>query len=216
MCLIIAGHYRALLPGRVQRDANGWGRPVTSMDTDVLLYVRLISGTLLGLTLGRLLNGVAKFVQQPKSHRINLLHGLWSFFLFASVTLFWWDEAHSFAKVEWTFATYLFQIAYCGSFLFLAAVLLPDNVDEFGDHFSYFIARRHWFYSVLIISFLLGIVDSVVKEGWSESIVSPEGIIFDLIMVCVLGAGMVVNSYRVHLTTAVVMVALTLASALLV
>lgn len=186
------------------------------MDGDILLYVRLISGTLLGLTLGRLLNGVAKFVQQPGAHRINLLHGLWCFFIFASVTLFWWDEAHSFAKVEWTFATYLFQIAYCGSFLFLTAVLLPDNVDEFGDHLSYFIARRYWFYSVLIISFLLGIVDVVVKEGWSDSLVSPEEIIFDLVMVCVLAAGMVVNSYRVHVATAVVMVLLTLASAILV
>jgi len=183
---------------------------------EVQLYVRLISGTLLGLTLGRLLNGVAKFVQQPKSHKINILHALWAFFICASVTLFWWDEAHTFGKVQWTFSTYLFQIAYCGSFLFLTAVLLPDSVDDHADHYSYFIAQRHWFYSVLIISYVLGIADTVIKEGWSESFFGPEAIIFDLIMIAILGAGMVINSHRVHLATALVMVALTILSALVV
>lgn len=178
------------------------------------LYVRLISGTLLGLTLGRLLNGVAKFVQQPHTHQINILHGLWAFFIFASVTLFWWDEAHTFARVHWSFATYLFQVAYCGSFLFLTAVLLPDSVDDFGDHYTYFIERRYWFYTTLIISFLLGIVDTVIKEGWSESLFGPESIVFDIIMVATLVAGMVVNDNRLHLTTAVAMVGLTILSAL--
>lgn len=184
------------------------------MDGDIQLYVRLISGTLLGLTLGRLLNGVAKFVQQPRANKINALHALWAFFIFTSVILFWWDEAHTFALVQWSFSTYVFQIAYCGSFLFLTAVLLPDSLEDFDDHYSYFIDKRHWFYSVLILSYFLGIVDTVIKEGWRDSLLDPEEIVIDLIMVAILGAGMVVNNRAVHMTTAVVMVGLTILSAI--
>jgi hypothetical protein len=185
------------------------------LDGDIQLYVRLISGTLLGLTLGRLFNGAAKFIQQPHSNQINLLHGLWTFFIFATVTLFWWDEAQTFNHVHWSFPTYIFQVAYCGSFLFLTAILLPDSVSDFGDHHTYFISRRYWFYSALILSFVLGIIDLIIKEGWSESLVGPENIIFDLIMVAILAAGMVVNSNRLHVSVAVLMVGLTILSALI-
>ncbi|MBJ3785723.1 hypothetical protein [Devosia sediminis] len=182
---------------------------------DIQLYVRLISGTILGLSVGKLLSGTAKFIQHPHEYRINWLHALWIVFLFGSIIIFWWQEALTFSRVQWSFPLYAFQIAYCGSFLFITAILLPDEVTEFDTHYEYFMARRVWFYGALIVSYLLGIGNAVIKDGWEESFLSPEYIILNLVMVAILVAGMVLNRPRLQLGIAAFMVLLTVLSALL-
>lgn len=172
---------------------------------DLQLYVRLISGTILGLAVGKLLSGTAKFIQHPAANRINWLHALWIVFLFGAIVIFWWEEALSFARVQWSFPLYVFQIAYCGSFLFIAAVLLPDDVTDYGSHYSYLIARRHWFYGSLIVSYLLGLGNVIIKDGWEDSLVAPESIIANGIMVVILSLGMIFNRPRVHLSIAAAM-----------
>src|SRR5215217_2669415 len=114
--------------------------------TEIPIYVQLISGTILGVALANLLGGAAKFVQQPQTHRFNLLHGLWIFFVLGSIMVFWWQEGLTFASVQWTFPLYIFQVAYCATYLFMVAVLLPDSVQGYDNHYDYFIGRRHWFY----------------------------------------------------------------------
>lgn len=182
---------------------------------DLQLYVRLISGTILGLTVGKLLSGSAKFIQHPNKNRINWLHGLWIAFLFAAVVIFWWQEALSFSRVTWTFPLYAFQIAYCGSFLFIASVLLPDDVDGYESHYAYLIARRHWLYGALILSYLLGIGNEIIKWGWEDLFVSPEYIIINLVVIGLLVSGMVFNGRRLHLSIAALFLLMALATGLL-
>ncbi len=182
---------------------------------DVQLYVRLISGMLLGLTLGKLLSGTAKFIQHPAAYRINWLHGLWIVFIFCSVLVFWWQEALSFSRVQWTFPLYAFQIAYCGSFLFLTAVLLPDEVEEYDTHLDYFIGRRHFFYGMLIVGYLLGIGNELVKDGWDGSLLDPTYIVLNLALIALLLATMLVNRMRLHLATGGIMAAFAVLSLLL-
>ncbi len=182
---------------------------------DVQLYVRLISGMILGLTVGKLLSGTAKFIQHPKAYRINWLHGLWIVFIFCAVLVFWWQEALAFGKVQWTFPLYVFQIAYCASYLFMTAVLLPDEVDEYESHLDYFIARRHWFYGVLIVSFLLSIGDMLVKDGWDDTLLDPTYLVINLAIVALLVAAMLINRMRLHVTTAAIMVGLAVLALLL-
>jgi hypothetical protein len=162
------------------------------MDTaaDLALYVRLISGTVLGLAVAKLLSGLAKFVQHPQQHRMNILHGLWAFFIFGAISVFWWAEAQTFGSVVWSYPLYLFQIAYCSSYLFMTAVLLPDEVkkeDGHANHYEYFIARRGWFFGTLIISHLLDLGNTVIKFGWDELSLTPRffvlhGVIFALLI----------------------------------
>lgn len=181
---------------------------------DVPIYVQLISGTILGVALANLLGGAAKFVQQPKTHQFNLLHGLWIAFILGSILVFWWQEGLTFANVKWTFPLYLFQTVYCATYLFMTAMLLPENVDGFESHYDYLIARRQWFYGSIILSYLLGIGDSIVKEGWDDILVDPTYIVMNLIVVALLVVGMVFTRRWVHLTVAIIMVLLTAGSML--
>lgn len=156
---------------------------------DLSLYVRLISGMILGLAVGKLLSGLAKFVQHPQEYRMNIVHALWIFFLFGAISVFWWEEAQTFGKVQWSYPLYLYQILYCSSYLFMTAVLLPDEIksnDGAENHYEYFVARRYGFYGALLISHSLDMANLVIKEGFAELPMTPmffgiNGLIFVLL-----------------------------------
>lgn len=182
---------------------------------DIQLYVRLISGMILGLTLGKLLSGLAKFVQHPTLYRMNWLHGLWMVFIFGAVTVFWWGEALSFSSVQWTYQLYLFQIAYCGSYLFMTAVLLPDEVlpeDGCDNHYDYFIARRFWFFGALILSHLLDLANTAVKFGLDEYPITPRYFAFNGVIIGLLVLGIVASRRWVQIGIAALFVVLTVLS----
>lgn len=183
--------------------------------SEIPLYVQIMSGTVLGVALGNLLSGAAKFVQQPQTHRINILHALWMVFILGAIMVFWWQEGLNFANVTWTFPLYMFQVAYCATFLFMVAVLLPDNVADYGSHYDYFIARRHWFYGALILSYVLGIGNELVKEGWDDIFVDPTYIGMNTILVGIVAAGMIVNRRWLHVAIAALLVLMVAGSMLL-
>lgn len=185
---------------------------------DPSLYVRLISGTILGLTVGKLLSGLAKFVQHPHEYRMNILHALWSFFIFGAISVFWWAEAQSFSSVVWSYPLYLFQIAYCASYLFMTAVLLPDEVlpaDGCASHYDYFIARRHWFFAALIISHLLDLGNTAIKFGLDDYPVTPGYVIGNGAVMGVLVLGMIFPQRWVQISVAVVFALFTALSMIL-
>jgi hypothetical protein len=181
---------------------------------EIPIYVQLVSGTILGVALGNLLGGAAKFIQHPKTHRINLLHGLWMFFILGSIIVFWWQEGLSFQNVQWTFPLYLFQITYCATYLFMTAMLLPDDIDGYETHYDYFIDRRAWFFGSLILSFTLSIGDQLIKDGWDDILVDPTYIAFNFIVVGILAMGIVSRRFGVQLTVAIILVVLTILSML--
>jgi F0F1-type ATP synthase assembly protein I len=184
---------------------------------DLSLYVRLISGMILGLTVGKLLSGLAKFVQHPHEYQMNILHGLWIFFIFGAITVFWWGEAQSFAAVQWTYPLYLFQIAYCASYLFITAVLLPDEVtaaDGVENHYQYFIARRHWFFGALIFSHLLDLFNTAIKFGLDDYPLTAPFFVFHGLLFGLLILALVSPRRAVQIAVAVIMTLLTAVSML--
>jgi hypothetical protein len=174
--------------------------------TEVPIYVQLISGTILGVALANLLGGAAKFIQQPKTHQFNILHGLWIVFILGAILVFWWQEGLTFANVQWTFPLYLFQTAYCATFLFMTAMLLPESIDGYDNHYDYLVGRRHWFYGSLILSYVLGIGNELVKEGWDDIFVDPTYVVMNLIIVAILASGIVFNRRWVHISVAAFLV----------
>ncbi len=53
-------------------------------------HVRIVIGMVKGLSLTRLLSGLARFVQHPGRLRIYPAHIIWTVFILLFVTHFWW------------------------------------------------------------------------------------------------------------------------------
>lgn len=130
---------------------------------DQLIHIRTILGVVMGLSLTRLLTGLARLVQNPNSQRIYLVHLGWVLFLFAAVIHFWWFEFALGRVARWTFEFYLFEICYAALFFFICTILFPDHTEEHDDIAEYFHSRQKWFFGLLAALFTIDVIDTLWK-----------------------------------------------------
>lgn len=152
-------------------------------DPAAFLHIRVIIGMVTGLSVARLLNGLARFVQHPKRERIYSLHMGWSLFLLLSVIHFWWFE-FALARIgRWTFEEYLFVISYAALFFFISAILYPDKMEEYGGFESYFTARRTWIYGLLAALFTADMIDTAMKGMDYFSALGPQYVVRQVVLI---------------------------------
>jgi len=126
-------------------------------------HIRIIVAMVLGLSMSRIINGLARFIQHPKHYRIYSIHLGWSFFLILSLIYFWWFEFGLSAIEDWTFELYFFIIFYAVLFAMISSILFPDSMEEYAGYEHYFRSRRPWFYGLLALMFLVDVLDTWIK-----------------------------------------------------
>jgi hypothetical protein len=129
---------------------------------DIYVHVRILIGIIMGLSVGRLLTGVARFIQHP-GQKVYLVHLGWVFFLFFTVINFWWWEFQLSSLQQWSFAVYLFVIFYAMLFFLLCTLLFPDDMREYSGFDDYFHSRRQWFFALLAVTFVVDVADTFLK-----------------------------------------------------
>lgn len=137
-------------------------------------HCRLIVGFVLSLSLARLLNGIARFVQHPKKVRIYSVHLCWVFTILLFLIHFWWWEFRLISVRQWTFEAYLLVIVYAIIYFLLCALLFPDQMDEYTGFEDYFTSRRKWFFGIFALSFATDIFDTVLKGQAHLQALGPE------------------------------------------
>ncbi|MCX5497105.1 hypothetical protein OSH11_20540 [Kaistia dalseonensis] len=130
---------------------------------DVYMHIRVIIGIILGLSVSRLLNGLAGFVQHPSSKKIYYTHLIWVVFTLISVLHFWWFEFYLYTVPKWTFELYLFVVFYSSLYFLLCTLLFPDKMDEYSGYSEYFMSRRKWFFGLLATIFIVDVIDTAIK-----------------------------------------------------
>lgn len=130
---------------------------------DVFVHVRIVMGTIVGLGLTRLLMGAAGLIQHPQRAKLSLIHLLWAVSITVELILFWWWEYDLTGLTSWNFGTFAFLIFYSITLFALAALLFPDKLDEYDGYEDFFIKRRHWFFGIFGLTFLLDLVDTLLK-----------------------------------------------------
>jgi hypothetical protein len=64
---------------------------------------------------------------------------------------------------DWSFGIFAFLILYSITLFLMSALLFPDNIDEYDGYEDFFLKRRYWFFGIFALTFLLDIVDTVIK-----------------------------------------------------
>lgn len=137
--------------------------PNSSTQHDTFIHIRIIIGMVLGLSISRLIAGLARFVQHPGRDKIYLIHIGWTFFLLLSIIHFWWFEFGLSYIRGWTFEIYFFVIFYAILFFLISSILFPDQIDDYSGYDEYFQSRRGWFYGLLSCLFLIDMIDTAIK-----------------------------------------------------
>lgn len=166
---------------------------------DQFVHVRVVIGVVAGLTIARLLTGLARFVQHPRRQEIYFVHIGWCLYLLLSVMFFWWFEYHLVEIERWTFELYIFLVSYAALFFFTAALLFPDRMDEYDGFSDYFHARQHWFYGLLAVIFIGDVVDTALKGSEHLAMLGPLYIPRQVILAALALAATWIRSPRFHL-----------------
>lgn len=131
---------------------------------DSFFHVRILVGIVTGLSVSRLLTGLARPVQRPDLKQMGFVHAAWAVYLLLTIIHFWWFELALSKLVEkWTFGLYVFVIGYASLLFLISTILFPDQTDQHSDPEAYFYSRRAWFYGMLATMFLVDICDTMLK-----------------------------------------------------
>ena len=135
----------------------------TASATELFPHIRVVMGTVVGLGITRILMGVAGIVQHPTRGKLSAIQLLWALSILVELILFWWWEFALYEIQDWTFGIFAFLIFYAITLFLMAALLFPDKLDDYAGYEDFFLKRRHWFFGVFALTFLLDIVDTLIK-----------------------------------------------------
>jgi hypothetical protein len=130
---------------------------------DIFVHIRIPLGLVIGLGITRILMGFAGLIQHPKRAKLSLIHLLWASSILVELVLFWWWEFELHLLKDWSFGIFFFLIGYAVSLFLLAALLFPDRIDDYDGYLDFFLKRRHWFFAIFGLTFLLDVADTLVK-----------------------------------------------------
>jgi hypothetical protein len=112
---------------------------------DFYVYVRVLFGMIVGLSVAHLLKGVALIVQHPSWYRVYWVHLVWVLFLFLYLIHFWWWEFNLVRIREWTFPIYFFIALYAVLLYLLCTLFFPEQITEYDGFKGYVGACRYIF-----------------------------------------------------------------------
>jgi hypothetical protein len=131
---------------------------------DPFTHIKSVLAIVLGLSLTHLLQGTLNLVLHPGKKKSYWVQLLWVFYVFLLILHFWWWEYKLTGIKVWSFAEYLFVTLYIINYYAIAWVIFPSNISEYEDSYeTYFYARKNWFFSFLGFSFLLDVIDTLIK-----------------------------------------------------
>ena len=170
---------------------------------DLLVHARTVISIILGLSLARLLNGVAGLIQHPKKEHLWWPHLCWVVYMMVSITAFWWWQFQLNQLRILTFETYIFLIAEAAMLFLLCSVIFPTEISEYDGYSDYFLSRRTWFFGLLTISLLMDVADTWLKGAQHFASLGPEYPLRIALMVALCLTACFVRNVRFHAIYAV-------------
>jgi hypothetical protein len=131
---------------------------------DPFTHIKSVLAIVLGLSLAHLLQASLNLVLHPGKKKAYWVHLLWVLYVFLMILHFWWWEYNLTGIKVWSFAEYLFVTLYIINFYAIAFVIFPQQITDYNDSYlQYFYSKKNWFFSFLGFSFLLDIIDTLIK-----------------------------------------------------
>ena len=165
---------------------------------DIFPHIRIVMGMVIGLGVTRLLSGVARIIQHPRLYPLYPIHLAWVAMLLLMLVHFWWWEIDLYVVTDWTFGKYVFVVFYAITLFLMCALLFPDSMLDYRGYEEFFYARRAWFFGLLALTYLLDIVDTLLKGRDYFARFDNEYWMRTPVMVALCIAAIAVRDWRYH------------------
>jgi hypothetical protein len=166
-------------------------------------YVIVLISIVIGLAVTHLMQGIAGLIQNPSRARIWWVHLVWVVYMIVSIVFWWWWEFNLQNIRTWTFPIYLFVIFYAFYLYLICAVLFPLRLDGHEGYKQYFLARRRWFFGLLIGWSVIDVIDTWIKGPDYFAVAGRDAIIFNAVLALTAIIGMTVRRPAVQAILAI-------------
>ena len=133
---------------------------------DAFSYLSVLLSIILGLGLTQLLTAAGRLIRHRDRVRADWLPLLWSAVLLVVYVQVWWAMFGLRSLREWTFIEFLLVLAQTTTLYMMAAVILPEQVDDSGVDLATHYERHHrWFFGFFLATLCISIVKDLVITG---------------------------------------------------
>jgi hypothetical protein len=161
---------------------------------DAFAYLSVLLSIILGLGLTQLLTATGRLIRHRDRVRVHWLPLLWAAVLVLIYVQVWWSMYGLRSLREWTFLAFCAVLAQTATLYVMAAVALPEQVDETEmDLGAYFDRHHRWFFAFFLATLAVSVAKDVILGGRL-----PDGTNLGFHVVFAVGcvAGILVRSRR--------------------
>src|SRR5439155_24106524 len=129
---------------------------------DAFSYLSVLLSIILGLGLTQLLTASGRLIRHRDPVRVHWLPILWAAVLLLIYVQVWWSMYGLRLRQDWTFVAFGIVLAQTAALYLMAAVALPEQVDEtMLDLGEYFDRQHRWFFGFFLATLIISVMKDV-------------------------------------------------------
>jgi hypothetical protein len=133
---------------------------------DAFSYLSVLLSIVLGLGLTQLLTAIGRLIRHRDRVRVHWLPLLWTGLLFLIYVQVWWTMYGLRLRPDWTFPAFGVVLLQTALLYVMAAVVLPEQVEETGTDLGVHFDRHHrWFFAVFLTTLAVSAAKDVILSG---------------------------------------------------
>jgi hypothetical protein len=138
---------------------------------DAFSYLSVLLSIIIGLGLTQLLTAVGRLIRHRDRVRFDWLPLLWAAVMLVIFVQVWWSMFGLRSHRDWTFTAFLLVLAQTCTLYMMAAVVLPEQVDQTTvDLASHYEREHRWFFGFLIATLVISVAkDEVLNGSWPSA-----------------------------------------------
>lgn len=169
---------------------------------DAFSYLSVLLSIILGLGLTQLLTAAGRLIRHRDRVRADWLPLLWATVLLVVYIQSWWAMFGLRSLRDWTFIAFLIVLAQTITLYMMAAVILPEQVEETGVDLGAHYARHHrWFFGFFLATLCISLVKDRVLAG---HLPGPENLVFHGLLAALCVAAIVARGRRAQVALSIV------------
>ena len=133
---------------------------------DAFGYLSVLLSIILGLGLTQLLTASGRLIRHRDRVRVHWLPLLWAAILLVIYVQVWWSMYGLRFRHDWTFLAFGIVLAQTATLYLMAAVALPEQVDEaVMDLGGYFDRQHRWFFGFFLATLIVSVMKDRILGG---------------------------------------------------
>jgi hypothetical protein len=169
---------------------------------DAFSYLSVLLSIIIGLGLTQVLTASGRLIRHRERVRAYWPSLVWAAVLLLIFVQAWWAMFGMRRHTDWTFFTFLMVLLQTVTLYMMAAVVLPEEVDEAGvDLRAYYERQRGWLFGFLLATLVVSVVKDVALTG---ALPGPANLGFHAFLAGAAVSAIVVRRARYHEVLAVV------------